>query len=70
MTKRMRELLDQIQKKHAEAKTYMVEGEGRDLTKAEALMNEADDLQKEYDLEERAEKAAKAGVKQRLINSQ
>ena len=62
MTKRMRELLDQIQKKHAEAKTYMVEGEGRDLTKAEALMNEADDLQKEYDLEERAEKAAKAGV--------
>lgn len=62
MTKRMRELLDQILKKHAEAKTYMVEGEGRDLAKAEALMNEADDLQKEYDLEERAEKAAKAVV--------
>ena len=62
MTKKMRDLLDKIQKKHAEAKTYMVEGEGRDLTKAEALMNEADDLQKEYDLEERAEKAAKAGV--------
>lgn len=62
MTKRMRELLDLIQKKHTEAKSFMVEGEGRDLTKAEALMNEADDLQKEYDLEERAEKAAKAGV--------
>lgn len=62
MTKRMRELLDQIQKKHADAKSFMVEGEGRDLEKAETLMNEADDLQKEYDLEARAEKAGKAGV--------
>lgn len=60
MNKRMRELMDQIQQKHKEAQTYMVEGEGRDLAKAEKLFNEADDLQKEFDLEARKEKAGKA----------
>ena len=60
MTKRMRELQDQIQQKHKEAQGYMAEGESKDLTKAEALMNEADELQKEFDLEARMEKAGKA----------
>lgn len=62
MNKRMRELQTQIQQKHAAAQAFMVEGEGRDLTKAEALLNEADELQKEFDLAARMEKAAKAGV--------
>ena len=45
-----------------EAKGYMVEGEGRDLSKAEVLLNEVDELQKEFDLEARAEKAGKAAI--------
>lgn len=60
MNKKMRELMDQIQKKHKEAEAYMVEGEGRDLAKAEKLFDEADELQKEFDLEARKEKAGKA----------
>lgn len=64
MNKRMRDLQDQIQKKHKEAESYMVEGEGRDLDKAEKLFDEADELQKEYDLEARKEKAAKSAAAQ------
>ena len=60
MNKKMRELMDQIQKKHKDAESYMVEGEGRDLAKAEKLFDEADELQKEFDLEARKEKAGKA----------
>ncbi len=60
MNKRMRELMEQIQQKHKEAQACMVEGEGRDLAKAEQLFDEADDLQKEFDLEARKEKAGKA----------
>ncbi|MBQ8143810.1 MAG: phage major capsid protein, partial [Butyricicoccus sp.] len=44
-----------------EANGFM-EGEGKDMVKAAALMDEFDALQKEYDLEERMFKAAKAGV--------
>ena len=62
MNKKMRELQDKIQQKTNEAKGYMVEGDGRDLSKAEALFNEVDDLQKEFDLEARAEKAGKAAA--------
>jgi HK97 family phage major capsid protein len=62
MNKRMRELQDQITAKYKEAEGYMAEGENRDLAKAEALMNEADDLQKEFDLEARKEKAGKAAA--------
>lgn len=62
MNKRMRELQDKIQQKHKDAQGYMVEGEGRDLTKAEALLNEADELQKEFDLEARMEKSGKAAA--------
>jgi HK97 family phage major capsid protein len=52
--------MDQIQQKHKEAQACMVEGEGRDLAKAEQLFDEADNLQKEFDLEARKEKAGKA----------
>lgn len=60
MTKRMRELQAQIQQKHQEAQGYMTEGENKDLTKAEALLDEADQLQKEFDLAARMEQSGKA----------
>ena len=62
MTKRMRELQAQIQGLNDDLKGYMAEGEGRDLDKAEETLNKIDELQKEYNLEARAEAAAKAGV--------
>lgn len=62
MTKKMRELQDQIQKKHQEAQGFMAEGENKDLAKAEALLDEADALQKQFDLEARIEKAGKAAA--------
>lgn len=52
MTKKMRELLTQIQTKTAEAKSFM-DGENKDVEKANALMDEVDALQKEYDLAKR-----------------
>lgn len=61
MTKRMRELLADIKAKQAEADAAL-NGETKDLDKAEKALNELDDLQKEYDLLDRQEKAAKAGV--------
>lgn len=62
MNKKMRELQAQIQELTTEAKGYMVEGEGRDLDKAEETMNKIDDLQKELNLEERAAGLDKKGV--------
>ena len=59
MNKKMRELLNKIAQKRAAAKEFMKEGESKDLEKATALMNEADELQKEYDLEERMYEAEK-----------
>ena len=61
MNRRMRDLQDQINQKINEAKGFM-DGENKDIARANALMDEADELQKEYDLEERMLKAAKAGV--------
>lgn len=52
MNKKMREILAQIQAKTAEAKSFM-EGETKDVEKANALMDEVDALQKEYDTEKR-----------------
>ena len=60
MNKRMRELQAQIASLTEEAKGYMVEGEARDLAKAEETLNKRDELQKEYDLEARMEEASKA----------
>lgn len=59
MTKKMRELQAKILEKTNAAKA-LTEGEAKDLAKAEILLNEADELQKEYDIEARLEKAGKA----------
>lgn len=59
MNKKMREIKAKIQQKTAEAKTYMVDGENKNTAKAEELMNEVDDLKKEYALEERIFNAEK-----------
>ena len=61
MNKKMRELQQQIIAKTKEAQSFM-DGENKDLEKAEALLNEVDALQKEFDLEKRMEDAKKAGV--------
>jgi HK97 family phage major capsid protein len=62
MNKKMRELQTEMVKLNKEAEGYMVEGEGRDLDKAAACYDKIDALQKEFDLEQRREKAAKAGI--------
>lgn len=62
MTKRMRELQDEIQQLHKDAQACMAEGENKDLAKAEELMNKIDDKQKEFDLEARMEKSSKAAA--------
>lgn len=58
MTKRMRSILNQIQEKTAEAKGYM-DGENKDVAKANAIMDEVDALQKEFDTEKRLFEAEK-----------
>lgn len=59
MNKKMREILAQIDAKTKEAKSFM-EGENKDLDKANALMDEVDELRKEYDAEKRIFDAEKA----------
>lgn len=61
MNKKMRDLQAKMQAKMEEAKSFM-EGETKDLDKAEALMNEVDVLQKEYDLEARMLEKGKGEV--------
>lgn len=63
MNKRMRELLTLIQAKSLEAKSFM-EGENKDVEKANALLDEMDALQKEYDVEARLYEAQKNEVPQ------
>ena len=58
MNKKMREILAKIQAKTAEAKNYM-EGENKDVEKANGLMDEVDALQKEFDTEKRLYEAEK-----------
>lgn len=62
MNKRQREIQAEIVRLNKTADGYMAEGEGRDLEKAAATFDKIDELQKEFDLEERREKAKKAGV--------
>lgn len=62
MTKRMRELQDKIQQKNKEIQGFLAEGESYDATKAATLLDEVDKLQEEFDLLDRAERAAKAGI--------
>lgn len=61
MNKKMRELQALITSKTAEAKGFM-DGENKDIVKANAILDEVDALQKEFDTEERILKASKAGV--------
>lgn len=61
MNKRMRELQAQITAKAAEAQGFM-SGETKDIDKANAILDEVDALQKEFETEERILKASKAGV--------
>lgn len=49
----MRELLQRMQEKKNQAKAFMTDGEGRDIEKATALMDEVDSLQKEFEAEKR-----------------
>ena len=58
MNRKMRELLNKIAQKRMMARDFM-DGENKDLEKATALMDEADELQKEYDLEARMYAAEK-----------
>ena len=62
MNKRMRELQAEMNDLRKQADGYMAEGEGRDLDKANGCYDKIDELQKEFDLEARREKAGKAGV--------
>lgn len=62
MNKKMRELQAKMLEKKNLIDGYMAEGEGRDLDKAEAALNEYDQLKKEYDLEARAAQVAKSEV--------
>jgi len=61
MNKRMRELQNMILEKSKEAKGY-TDGENKDIEKAASILDEIDALQKEFEVLERSEKAAKAGV--------
>lgn len=61
MNKKMRELQALITSKTAEAKSFM-DGENKDITKANAILDEVDALQKEFETEDRILKAGKAGV--------
>lgn len=59
MNKRMREILAQIEAKTAEAKSFMADGENKDVAKATALMDEVDALKTEYAAEKRIYEAEK-----------
>jgi len=59
MNKKMREILAKIQAKTAEAKGFM-DGETKDVEKANSLMDEVDALQKEYETAKRVYEAEKA----------
>lgn len=59
MNKKMRELQAKILELTNKAKAY-TEGESKDLSKAEELLNEIDALQKEYDVEARIQSLSKA----------
>ena len=61
MNKRMRELLAKIETKQKEARSYLSE-ENKDVTKANALLDECDSLQAEFEAEKRLFEAEKAEV--------
>lgn len=58
MNKKMREILAKIQEKTVQAKAFM-DGENKDINKANAIMDEVEALQKEYETEKRLYDAEK-----------
>lgn len=60
MNKKMRELLAQIEAKTNEAKSFMADGENKDVAKATALLDEVDSLKAEYEAEARLYEMSKA----------
>ena len=58
MNKRMRELQSKIQEKTIQAKAFM-DGENKDIAKANELMDEVDALKAEYEAEKRVFEAEK-----------
>ena len=62
MNKRMREILATIENKRNIAKSYM-DGETKDIEKAGAILNEVDELQKEFDIEKRLFEAEVTEIK-------
>lgn len=59
MNKKMREIFAKMEQKRLMAKEFMEDGENKDLAKAESLLNEVDELQKEFNLEKRIYEAEK-----------
>lgn len=53
MNKKMREILAKIESKTAEAKSFMADGENKDVEKANALLDEIGALKTEYETEKR-----------------
>lgn len=53
MNKKMRELMQKIEAKTAEAKALMVDGENKDVAGANALLDEVAELKAEFDAEKR-----------------
>jgi len=59
MNKKMRELLAKIEAKTNEAKSFMADGENKDVEKATALLDEVDALKAEYEAEARINEMTK-----------
>lgn len=59
MNKKMRELLASIEQKSAQARAFM-DGENKDIAKATELLNEVDELRKEFETEKRLYEIEKA----------
>lgn len=59
MNKKMRELLSKIQTKTEQAKAFMADGENKDITRANTLLDEVDALKAEFDAEKRLYELAK-----------
>lgn len=53
MNKKMRDLLTKIEAKTTEAKSFLAEGENKDVAKANELMDEVDALKAEFEAEKR-----------------
>lgn len=69
MTKRMREIMAQIETKTAQAKAFMADGDGKDVEKAEALMLDVESLKREYEVERRISEAEAESVPEEGIST-